>query len=428
MTAPNLPLAPPRDFENITFREVMAAVRTGEDGGPAPPPTGTGASPVVALPIADGVDVTVMTAQPSGATDYGWAQPWFDTTAFNQMRVIADVETAGHTTAEVFADQTSSDGGTYTEPATGGAEVAVPISAAGKVKSDWKALDPAAIGDRIWRARGRGGNGTASPVVKKVHFQFRRATLPRPPRGTEDPLPEDATWGAIVFDANANATSMREAYGDGDDVNDFHDQVAANNLTTGATLLLPKYRTAGIGGARPCVEWDGTNVAMSAATNPTGADWTYYFIIENLDGGDGARIWGAGLFDSFQYAIYADNDTVYAANNNLFGSPSLFVEDSGGTAWGMGDVHIYRWVKRTGAASHGIWINGVHKGSAGAAPQSNNGGATDFMNAMTGLGITGRIGRVVAYNKAHISPTNTGGEASGLTAPEIALQSFWGTP
>jgi hypothetical protein len=235
-----------------------------------------------------------------------------------------------------------------------------------------------------------------------------------------------------VFDVNANGPAFQAlGYADGADVNLWPDETAfANDFATVATLLLPKYRATGFNSTRPCIEWAGSNVPLSTADNPTESygSYTYYFVIEGLDGGDSARIWGAGLFDSFQYAYYADGDTVYAANNNLFGAPSAFAEDSGGTAWGMGGAHIYRFTKNSGTSSHQIWVDGVLKASAGAAPQTNNGGTAWMMDYMTGLGLSGKVARIVAYDTLHNSPTNVGAQANGLTAPEQALSSYWGTP
>ena len=235
-----------------------------------------------------------------------------------------------------------------------------------------------------------------------------------------------------MFDIDASGEAMQAlAYADGDDVDLWPDETAnGNHMTTAAVLLLPKYRASGFNGSRPCVEWAGANVPLSTAFNPTGGNssYTYYVVLEGLDGGDSGRIWGAGLGDSFEYAYYADGDTVYAANNNLFGAPSAFAEDSGGSAWGMEDAHIYRFVKSTASSTHFIYVDGVLKDSAGAAPQPNNNGTAWLMDYMTGLGITGKVARIVAYDQSHTSPDNSGPVADGLTVPEVALQAFWGRP
>ena len=251
------------------------------------------------------------------------------------------------------------------------------------VLSDWFVVDEEVDRDNVtleWIVYG--GNGTGEFVLGNVYVELTAEA--RPPISTipepETPdLPDGPPWGNIVFDADAASPAMLAAYDDGDDVNTFFDGIAADNLTTVATLLLPKYRASGFAGARPCVEWDGANVPLSAPINPTQpyGSYTYYFVLDNLDGGDGARIWGAGFGDSFQYSIYCDGDTVYAANNNLFGNPSLFAEDSGGTAWGMAEAHIYRWVKDAASSAHRLFVDGVLKASAGAAPQTNNAGAVD---------------------------------------------------
>jgi hypothetical protein len=324
----------------------------------------------------------------------------------------------------------------WATPGAASADVEASLATVGPVPAEdagWVDLSAAAIADRLWRLRLRGGNATLSPALWGSHLQFRQKTAPRPPRGTTPDLPEGAPWGNIVFDANVNGETFTAlGYADGDDVDLWPDETGiGNDLSTAAVLLLPKYRASGFAGGRPCVEWDGANVPLhTTANNPTAAygSYTWYFVIDGLDGGDSARIWGAGLGDSFEYAYYADGDTVYAANNNLFGNPSAFAEDSGGTAWGMATHHIYRFTKNSGSSSHQIWVDGVEKDSAGAAPQTNNNGIGYLMDYMTGLGLSGKVLRVVAYDTLHNSPTNVGAAANGLTAPELALQAYAGTP
>jgi hypothetical protein len=274
----------------------------------------------------------------------------------------------------------------------------------------------------------RGGNGVLTPEMWNYIVTATSGRPPTVPGGTpEGDLPEDATWGSVILDLNVNGPLFQAlGLGDGDDVETWPDEKGLHDFGTAAALLLPKYRSAGIAGSLACVEWDGANVYLSNTNNPTAGlgSYTYYFVVEDLDGGDGAYLWAGGLGDSFGYHFDAYDTQVQLANNNLFGSPSIIKSDD----WGMGDRHIYRWTKNAGSASHQLFVDGVLKGSAGAAPQPNNNGLTYLMNALSGLGMTGRIGRVFAYNMKHDSPTNTGAVANGLTAPEIIIQAFYGTP
>jgi hypothetical protein len=395
---------------------------------PVPPVTTPGAGGVqsVPLPILDGGDV-VLLAQPEAATDYGWAQPWFDSSGYSEGRVIVHVDDAGATDAEAYLEQSSNGGETFAEPGVSAAPIAVSIAEVGPFASAWIALGTESIGDRVWRGMLRGGDGVASPAIAKFHAQFRGASAPVPPRGGGAPpdLPEGA-WGNIVFDANAAGATMAEMYGDGDDVNVFIDDITSNSLVTGATLLLPKYRATGFAGGRPCVEWAGANVPLAtAANNPTEpyGTYTYYFALDGMGGGaDGARIWGrAG--DSFDYALYCYNSSFGAANNNLFGGQT-FASDT----WDMSAPHLYRWVKDSASSRWQLFVDGTMVLNVANAPQTNNGGVITLMDYLSGLGLDGKVGRVVAYDKAHSAPTPDGALADGLTGPEIVLKAAWGTP
>ena len=275
----------------------------------------------------------------------------------------------------------------------------------------------------------RGGNGTLSPEMWNAILTIANYTS-----GTGAPpsdLPEDATWGNVIYDLNALGPLMTAlAYGDGDDVVTWPNEKAnaAWDVFASGGLLAPKWNATGFN-SKPCVEWAGSNVPMTtASTQPTAAygNYTYYFVVDGMDGGDGARLWGAGFGDSFQYSIYFNDTQFYAANNDLFGGASCFGTPPGSMSQGK----IVRWVKNSGSAGHAMWIDGVFKCSSVTAPQTNNDGVAHLMHYLSGLGLSGRVARVVAYDRIHIRPdgTTAGGNTSGLTAPELVLQSIWGVP
>lgn len=270
----------------------------------------------------------------------------------------------------------------------------------------------------------KGGDGVITP---KMWNAIISATSGEPPRrgGSPPDLPE-GIWGDIIWDINANSGQMQDLYVAEDDVLAWPDETGlGHDVAPTSSFLVPKYKPTGFNG-KPCVEWDGGNVGMeTASTQPTAAvgSYTYYFMLDNLDGGDGARIWGAGFFDSFQYSLYVDADEIYAANNNLFGGASLFATDT----WGMADPHVYRYVKDSGSVKHYLFVDGVLMAQATTSnPGVNNNGVAHLMNALTGLGMTGRLARGVAYNTSHLSSSVSGPAASGTTAPEDVLMDFYG--
>lgn len=420
-----LPLPPIKNAKYATARELMGiGVRTGENGAEPPAGNAPGVPPVVPLPFQTGGDVDVFPAQIAGELDPGWPVQRFDSRGQNQVRVVTTVETAGAAGSKVFA-QASSDGTTFAAPGTAAVEASLgTVGPKPAADAGWVDLAPAAIGDLLWRMRLVGGNASASPALWGSMLQFRQKTAPRPPRGTPGDLPEGGVWGNIVLDLNVTG-ALFQALGlaDGDDVNLWPDERGLHDFATAAALLLPKYRASSFGGSRPCVEWAGANVALTNAANPTApyGEYTYYFMVEGLDGGDGAWLWASGIGDSFQYRYDVYSSQIQIANNNLFGSPSITASDD----WGMSGRHVYRFVKNPGSSSHQLFVGGALKGSAGAAPQTNNDGLTYLMSYVTGLGLAGKVGRVVAYDKKHDSPTNVGAVAPGMTAPEAALAGYW---
>lgn len=424
MTAPIRPLV--LSLDGRSARELYAIERTNDDGEPTNPPAGAGGVLIPDLKIAEGLKV--MTAQPSGETAYWPETPWYDSTGANQMRVVVgNVETAGHTTARIYAQQKATTGGTFAHPGIGVTEIAASIAGTGSSKSNWIDLDPTAIGERLWKAFAIGGNATLTPVAGGIHFQFRQKAVDRPPIGTPPgDLPEDATWGSILFDANAAHAAMVAAYGNGDDVTAFFDRIAADDFVTSPGFGLPTYQATGFNGSRPCVEWNGGNIPLNAPTNPTQpiGSYTWYLVIENLGGGaDGAFVFGDPGNSSFSMRINASNTLIACTNNNPGGALTNISDD-----WGMTSAHIYRFVKVATTSVWHMFVDGVLKATVGNAPQTNDTASLTLMNFVSGLGIDGRVGRIVAYNKEHISATNTGTPASGLTAPELVLKAYWGTP
>lgn len=428
MTGPVRPLV--LSLDGRSARELYAIERTNDNGEPTNPPAGAGGVLIPDLTIADGGGMTVMSAQPAAETDYWPRSPWYDSTGANQMRVVVDdVEVAGATTARIIAKQKDTSGGTFANPGIGVTEVAAAINAVGQAKSSWIDIDPSGIGERLWHAYAVGGNASLTPVVGGIHIQFRQTTVARPPIGGPpgSDLPEDATWGAIVEDANAAHAAMVAAYGNGDDVTAFFDRIAANDFVTAPGFGLPTYQATGFNGSRPCVQWSGGNIPLNAPANPTQSlgDWTWYLVIENLGAGaDGAFVFGDPGNGSFSMRINADNTHIGATVNTPGGGLAL-VSDT----WGMSGAHIYRFVKDSTALKFYVFVDGVkvlEGGSSSGAP--NDTPSLTLMNYVSGLGITGRVGRVVGYNMKHTSSTNSGPTADGLTAPEAVLKAFWGTP
>ena len=217
MTAPNF-LQPPKSFRGLSARELMSAEITGENPGTA----GLAPPVVVALPVFDGGGGFKLFRQPSVQTDYGWRRPWFDSSPFNQIRLIADVEGAGATNAKLIVEY-SADGSTgWANPAA--SAVTLSVASAGPVKSGWVTLTARA--DVVWRIQALGGDGSASPIVGKVHIQFRQATLTRPVRG----LP---TSRVPIWDLNALSItdiSGGTAVSIPDDTGNGHDAVSGEFL------------------------------------------------------------------------------------------------------------------------------------------------------------------------------------------------------
>lgn len=284
----------------------------------------------------------------------------------------------------------------------------------------------ARVAGTIYRAAAAGGDDESSPEIYNFAFALRSNApigLPTPPPpGTIDP-PTGTPWGNIIRDANAPGAEMDAAYNDTDDVDSFIDSVAGNNLTSEAVLLLPKYNATGLNG-KPCVEWDGANVPLIGPdVSHDYGSWTVYIVAENLNGGDGADIWNGLPGGTYSYGISADSTVFGVQANNVFGAYTIIAD-----SWDMSQRHIYRLAKSTEWAHWYFFVDGVLKGSAFNAIQTNDCATSTLMDYRSGLGLSGRIGRVLEYDQAHISPTNSGSVANGLTGPELALRAYWGTP
>lgn len=421
MTAPIRPLV--KSLDGRSARELYAIERTNDNGEPTnPPTTGAPQPPVVTLPFQTGGDVDVFLAPGSGEVDTLWPAERFDARGNNQMRVVTNVAAAGGASAELFA-QSSINGASWATPGT--SDVAQSIAAVGPKplpNQGWINIDPASIADMLWRLRLRGGDGAASPALWGSMLQFRNKVANRPT--TFDPL-----WGSEILDLDPiGALFAALGYGDGDDAPLFPDETGiGHDFASAAGLLLPTYHASGFnGGSNPYIEWAGGNVPLTTPDNPLAAypSYTLLIIAEGLDGGDGAQMWGNPGSNSFNFDVYFDDANISVANNNVGGSPGFTASDD----WGMSTGHQYRFVKNAGTSSHQLFVDGVLKGTATNAPQTNNPGLIQLMYDLGGVGLSGRIAKVKAWDKAHSSPTNIGAVANGLTPFETAYQTRFGTP
>lgn len=281
--------------------------------------------------------------------------------------------------------------------------------------------DAARVSQLLLQLVKRGGDGTLTPAMWNAILEVESADAVDNPSD----LPQDAIWGTVVFDANAMGPLFTAiGLADNADLNFVPDETRrGHNLASNATLLLPRYRTAAFAGGLPCFSWGGANVPLYT-NNPTEqyGSYTYYYVLDAMDGGDGALLWGHTGGDSFSYRLLFDDGNLYAANNNLFGTPTApFALD-------LSVPHLVRWTKNAANSHWKCFVDGVMLKDEANAPQTNNGGRVFLMNDLGGVGAAGRVGRVAAYNKAHESPTGEGATADGLTAPELVLQGEWGVP
>lgn len=420
MTAPIRPA--PKSLDGRSARELFAFEQTTDNGGETPTPaTGGTVPPVIPLPFQTGGDVDVFITPGSSAIDPLWPVERFDSRGNNQVRVVTNVETAGAAAAVLLAES-SIDGASWSSPAA--SDVAVPIATVGPKPlpgQGWVDLSAASIADMLWRLRLRGGDSAASPALWGSMLQFRQKVSNRPPLF-------DPVWGSLVFQLDPYGPLFTAlGYADTADVPLWPDETGiGHDFATAAGLLLPTYRATGFNGSRKCVRWAGGNVPLTTSDNPLEAYGSYTLIVvaEALDGGDGAQMWGNPGNNSFNFDVYFDDSHISVANNNPFGAPSITASDS----WGMSTAHIYRLVKNSASSSHQLFVDGVLKGTATNAPQTNNGGLIQLMYDLGGVGLTGRIARIDGYDRSHSSPTNIGAVANGLTVPELALKAKYGTP
>lgn len=423
MTAP-LPLSLPRDYENITTREILAAVRTGENGGPVAGGT-PGIKPVVvAVPVKNGDESDVFYAMPSGVTDPDWPVIRYDSRGNNQIRIVPTIKQAGAASAVVYCEYWN--GSAWVTP--GVTPVVCSLATAGAFPAEdqgWVTLVTGAIGDKLWRHMLRDGNGVASPAIQQSHNQFRQKTAAAPPIVTP---PGD--WGNIVWDINA--ASLGALYSNGDEVPLWPDDSPTGaDMTTagGAVINAPEYQATGFPGGLPCVSTSGNNLKLSG-TNPTApyGDWTYYFVVSNLDGGgDAAYILDGSSGYPFGFALYADSSVVGGQVNSTIFGPT---DDSASVPGGMANPHIYRLVKSSTMNHWWLFCDGALIAESGCNPQANSTTTISILDYVAGIGMTAKMGRGLAYDTYHIAPTGAGGAtvADGLTGPEITLKAFWGTP
>jgi hypothetical protein len=422
MTAPVRPLV--KSLDGRSARELYAIERTVDNGGEAGPPIigrSDNSGPYHFVTEAGGF--YVIGTHPAAST-------WLDDTGhwlvpsqfFTHITAWAHVVVAGFAGSVLDVEYTTDGGVSWA--ATG---IAIPLDALGPHLVSSPLPAGANNASTVYRGVAVGGNDSASPELYNFAFALRSQTPEDVTPVTPGDLPEGPPWGNIVWRVKANGPNMQAlGYADNADVPNYPDETANGNDMTTAASPKPTYKATGFNGSHPCVEWSGANVPLTTANNPTApyGSYTYYFALEALDGGDVGLIWGAGFTDSFQYGLYATSNQIQAANNNLFGSPALFATDD----WDMSTAHLYRYVKDPLSSSQHLFVDGVLKASATAAPQTNNPGTAEMMNFLTGLGMTGRMAEGVAYDLAHVSPTNTTGSTpvDGKTLPEEVLSTMWG--
>jgi hypothetical protein len=407
MTAPIRPA--PKSLDGRSARELYAYERTVDDGEEAlPPATGAGGRPpVVPLPVFDGGLVRVLLEQPAGATDYSFKRPVYDASWATQARLIADIETAGHTAAELYAEY-STDGVTWVEPGVSAAEVAISLAQTGPVASLWVNLATGARADRMWRVWARGGNGTLSPVVAKVHIQFRI--------GTTTPLPPTSSAGCTTIH-KLNGMSLGSIYTNGDPVLSWPDEgpLGYDATTVSGVLPAPVYEATGFPGGLPCVSWPGGNTLALRFTPPTNDSFTHYMVVSDIDGGDfGGILSGDGY--PFGKGIFA-NETQLGAhvNTTIWGNTFVWMDDD----WDMSAKHIYRFVFNKRIGHWWLFVDGVLKGDHECNPQYT--ATTEFLiGSYSSLAITMKL----AYEEC-CSEVNS---EEGYTAKETALKATWGTP
>lgn len=96
----------------------------------------------------------------------------YDLTQFTEARLIANVEVAGAATASLYAEFSTTDGGTYAalDNATG---PNVSLAAAGTIVSSVVSLTAGAKADNFLRIIGVGGDGAADPQIGLITLQVR---------------------------------------------------------------------------------------------------------------------------------------------------------------------------------------------------------------------------------------------------------------
>jgi hypothetical protein len=434
MTAPIRPT--PKSLDGRSARELIGIERTvdNDDEVPGSGSSGTVQPVVVAVPIKNGDDVDVFYAQPSGELDPGWPVVRYDSRGNNQIRIVPTVETAGHSTAEVFA-QYSQDGSSWATPGASSADVEASIANTGPKPAEdagWVTLTAAAIADRLWRARLRGGNATASPAIHQCHLQFRQRTQPPPPRGTPGDLPE-GDWGNIIHDLNAVRLLNDGTYADGAEVSLWPDDsvsgidgVASIGSPTG-----PTYQATAWTGGKPCVRWPGGNTnPIHFSPTPTQDSYTVYFVGTAITAGYAFTLYNG--FDGYPFGklLQATGGVLgvglgASVNDNVFAGTYTAISDT----WDMTTPHIYRFVFNRLSGRFWVFVDGTMVGSTACNPQ-----ITQTTNTLIGqfntLAGTLDLARCVTYDTPHVTPDHSSltVSANGLTVPELVLQAYWETP
>jgi hypothetical protein len=359
-------------------------------------------------------------AHGSGDEDVEVARVRADFTKFKGGNAVmqSHVARAGYESAALVTRYSLNSGGTFTDLAT------VPIAAANPnapaVGPRIAVPDAALVNNLLLKLVRRGGNGTITPALWNAIIDVASGAG----SGRPSDLPE-GDWGTLLWDINS--FNLDAIYADNAEVPFFPDERGSYDASTAGSTVVnaPHYRATGMSGGLPCVQTTGLNLPLLAGnpTKPFGS-WTYYFVVSELDGGDVGFILNGESGYPFGFGLWATaSDIAGQVNTNAFGSTvdSATVSLSG--------KHIYRFVKESGASHWYLYRDGVLVADEFANPQVNDTVSIRILDAAGGLGMDAKLGRGVAYSRAHLAPTALAtSPANGLTAPEIVLKAQWGTP
>lgn len=130
----------------------------------------------VLFAVGQGTGTFTWSNQPSAQTELGGLtrnRVRLDTTVYDEVRIAANVITAGESGATLALQYT-----TDTSGATGWTAItnaSVSIGATGYVYSAFVALPAGANADVLYRVVGAGGNGSTSPAFASIRAEFRIA-------------------------------------------------------------------------------------------------------------------------------------------------------------------------------------------------------------------------------------------------------------